>query len=379
MNLSYWEHDIYFRNLDVVVVGSGIVGLHAAIRLKELDPALRVLVVEAGILPSGASTKNAGFACFGSMTELMADIRSQGEESVFDLVELRWKGLARLRRRLGDKNIGFQQSGGFEVFLSDDEHIWKACQDQMKYMNQELGGIVGRKTVFRRADKRSYGFGLEGVSHLIENTAEGQIHTGKMMQSLLSYARKLGVEILNGLTVSALESEAGGIEVQFTNGWRIQVAKVIVAVNGFANRLLPQLHVRPARNQVLVTSPIPGLTLKGTFHYNEGYVYFRNTDDGRVLLGGGRNLDTEGETTDQFGLTDQIQQYLEGFLQEVILPGKTYAIEQRWSGILGLGSEKKPIIQALTPHLIVAVRLGGMGVAIGSLTGERAAELFFET
>ncbi len=66
--LSYWEQESFFKGIDVAVIGSGIVGLTAAIHLKTLEPHSRIVVLERGALPTGASTRNAGFACFGSLT-----------------------------------------------------------------------------------------------------------------------------------------------------------------------------------------------------------------------------------------------------------------------------------------------------------------------
>ena len=65
--LSYWEKQSLLQ-YDHIVLGSGIVGLSAAISLKERQPQARVLVLERALLPTGASTKNAGFACIGSLT-----------------------------------------------------------------------------------------------------------------------------------------------------------------------------------------------------------------------------------------------------------------------------------------------------------------------
>ena len=104
MNLSYWEKESFFRNIDVAIIGSGIVGLSAAIRLKELSPKLEIMILERGSLPIGASTRNAGFACFGSLSEMIDDLNFHSEEEVFQLVEKRWKGLQLLRKNLGDKN-----------------------------------------------------------------------------------------------------------------------------------------------------------------------------------------------------------------------------------------------------------------------------------
>ncbi|MCB0839271.1 MAG: FAD-binding oxidoreductase, partial [Bacteroidetes bacterium] len=99
MNLSFWEVDTFFQRIDALIIGSGIVGLNAAITLKEAHPDWRVVIFERGPIPSGASTRNAGFACFGSMTELLADLKTRSEDEVFTLVEERWKGLKLMRQR----------------------------------------------------------------------------------------------------------------------------------------------------------------------------------------------------------------------------------------------------------------------------------------
>jgi glycine/D-amino acid oxidase-like deaminating enzyme len=135
--------------------------------------------------------------------------------------------------------------------------------------------------------------------------------------------------------------------------------------------------VEPARNQVIVTKPIEGLKVKGCFHYDKGYFYFRNIEN-RILIGGGRNLDIQNEMTDTFGTTPIIQNAINELLQNVILPNQKYEIEHIWSGILGIGSIKKPIIEMISPNIGVAVRMGGMGVAIGSLVGEEGAEMILK-
>ena len=89
MKLSYWEKKSWFTNIDFCIVGSGIVGLSCALELKKMYPQSKVLVLERGILPQGASTKNAGFACFGSMSEILSDLKHHTEKEVFDLVKQR--------------------------------------------------------------------------------------------------------------------------------------------------------------------------------------------------------------------------------------------------------------------------------------------------
>jgi len=82
---SYWERSSFTDNADVIVIGSGLVGLSAALHLKKSEPSLKVLVLERGFLPSGASTKNAGFTCFGTVSEQLESLGHSSEEEVAQL------------------------------------------------------------------------------------------------------------------------------------------------------------------------------------------------------------------------------------------------------------------------------------------------------
>ncbi|MDQ3048667.1 MAG: FAD-binding oxidoreductase [Bacteroidota bacterium] len=372
MSLSFWEQQTYFSNVDVVIIGSGIVGLNAALSLKKKNKKLQILVLERGMLPSGASSKNAGFACFGSASELLEDLRTQPEQEVFSLVEKRWKGLERLRKNVGDKTMDLHNWGGYEVF--DSSKKFDECSDNLSYLNKHISPLIGKRNIYRNADKEIRTFGFKQVKHMILNTAESQINTGKMLSALISKARTSGIEILNGFAVESLEDDGKKVVIRSMNNIRISCRKVIVATNGFAKELLPDYPVEAARAQVLVTEPIKNLKLKGTFHFDSGYYYFRNID-GRVLLGGGRNLDFLTEATTEFGLTQLVQSRLDELLKGMILPYAKYKIDMRWSGIMGVGPQKKSIVKAVSKNVFCAVRMGGMGVAIGSLVGEEVAEL----
>lgn len=375
--ISHWEQSAFFSQIDVLVVGSGIVGLNAAIRIKELRPRYKVLIVERGPLPAGASTRNAGFACFGSASELRADYTAHGT-AVWDLVARRWEGLQALRKLLGDSNIGYEHLGGFELFGESDAQEYEACVAQLQIFNQELKSITGREGVFQQASSKIENLGFAQTRYLIENTAEGQIDTGLMMKNLIRLARSTGIEIINGLAITTIEEGSTGVRIQTESGWELTASKVIIATNGFARDLLPELSVQPARNQVLITTPLPDLRVRGCFHVDRGYVYFRNVGD-RLLIGGFRNLEEDRETTAEFGHTETIQTALHTFVSEVILPGQPWEVERSWSGILGVGTNKAPIIRRLSDRIQVGVRLGGMGIAIGTLVGREAANSLMDS
>ncbi len=373
--LSYWERESFLKNIDIVVIGSGIVGLSAAIFLKKTHPDWHVVVIERGAMPIGASTRNAGFACFGSLTELIDDLEKMGEDAVFSIVEKRWRGLQMLRSVVGDENLDFKMHGGYEMFTDSDFEIFEKCAAAIPFFNEKIGQITDHPKVYSQVDERIKTFGFRGVSHLILNQPEGQVHTGKMMARLIQIALNQGVKIFNGIEIKHFEdSKNDGVRLETSMGWQLKSRKMLIAVNGFAQQFLPGADVFPARNQVLITQPIPGLAVEGCFHYDRGYYYFRNID-GRILLGGGRNLDFEGEKTVQFGTTELIRSALIQLLKTVILPGKPVEVDSWWSGILGLGSVKKPIVKKVSENIAVSVRLSGMGVAIGTLVGQEGAGL----
>lgn len=372
-HLSYWEHQTFLHGFDVVVVGAGLVGLTAALHLRRLRPTARVLVLERDVLPNGASTKNAGFACFGSISELLEQEARGGTAALLAVVQARWEGLAELRRLVGDEALQYQAVSGYELFRPEDIALAARCRAAISYYNDLLASIIGRTTTFRDATARLPTMGFAEVDVLLENMAEGALHTGQLMEALLRQAWAAGVVVLHGCAALALEPGSAHVSIQTALG-PIETPQVLLATNAFSQQFFPALDAQPGRGQVLVTEPIAGLHLLGTFHYDKGYTYFRQID-GRLLLGGGRHLDFAAEATTEPGLTPRVQQYLEQLLREVILPGRDVRIDYRWSGVMAFGADLEPIVRPLAPGVFGALRCNGMGVALGAGVGRRAAEM----
>lgn len=369
MNFSYWEYKSWLSNIDYTIVGSGIVGLNAALHLKIKDPKAKILIIERGMLPNGASTKNAGFACFGSLSEILDDLKTHSEEEVLELIKKRVAGLKLLRENLGDKTIGYKTWGGYELFLPQDKELYQECISKMDLVNELLKPIF-KDAVYSEGKNK---FNFKNIEDsLIFNQFEGQINTGKMMEALLHKVQAAGIKILNNVKVLEYSENNSSVKVK-TEHFEFNTQKLLIATNGFASKLGIE-NVKPARAQVLITKPIKNLKIKGTFHLDKGYYYFRNIDD-RILLGGGRNLDLKGEETTELVQTDLIQNRLEQLLKETILPNQEFEIDRRWSGVMGVGDKKIVIVKKLSDKVSCGVRLGGMGVAIGSLIGKKLAEI----
>ncbi|RSK41583.1 NAD(P)/FAD-dependent oxidoreductase [Mangrovimonas spongiae] len=367
MNFSYWENTSWFSNIDFTIIGSGIVGLNCAISLKETYPKAKVLVLERGILPQGASTKNAGFACFGSLSEILDDLSCMKKIDVVNLVEKRHRGLKLLRKRLTDKAIAYKDYGGYELFAKNDK-LFNACYSKLEEVNQLLHPIFKGNVFKVLQDKNKF----QGINkNVIYNAFEGQIDTGKMMSALLKKAHLKGILVLNNIEVTKFIEGNDKVYVN-TKVFKFSTSKLFIATNGFASKLINE-QVKPARAQVLITKPIKNLHIKGAFHLDKGFYYFRNIDN-RILLGGGRNLDFEQEETFKFGQTRLVEHKLKELLKTVILPNTAHEVDYFWSGIMGVGSSKKVVVKQVSNNVFCGVRLGGMGVSIGSLIGEELAK-----
>lgn len=371
--ISFWEQNS-FTTFDIIIIGAGITGLSTACTIKENHPGKSVLVLERGVFPSGASTKNAGFACFAKACEMLADTKLTDMETVAGLAMQRCNGLAKLRKRLGDDKIGYIQNGGYELVMEDDNFE----PDKLEELNRLL--MPHFKTeVFGFKNELINIFGFDGVKHLIHTPLEGQIDTGLMMRNLAEYATALGVKIIYGAEVIEFDEDDDGVTVfvhhhHLKNNVKFTCAKLALCTNAFTSQFLPELNIKPGRGQVLVTKPIAGLKFKGTFHFDEGFYYFRDYGN-RVLFGGGRNLDMDTEETTEFEENPYLTNELSILLKEVILPGVNFEIDMRWQGIMGFSPDKKPIIKNITENIAVGFGCNGMGIALGSDTGEQLAGL----
>ncbi len=371
--ISFWERESLLQ-YDVIIIGSGIVGLQTAIQVKEQHPNYDVLILERGLLPSGASTRNAGFAATGSLSELVADAAHAPEAALIDLFAKRKSGIDFLRAQLGDAAIGYTTEGSHELLTAAESGIL----DHIDHYNQLLSAVSGGNS-FEPADHQlaSFGFSSGRFKHCIACTTEAPLHTGKLIKSLLRLALQKGVEIKTGAEVTHIESGNGKNEVIVKDGFHdnihFEAAQVIVCTNAFSNRFFPGEDIQPGRGQVLVTQPIDNLKVKGIFHFDEGYYYFRNVGN-RILFGGGRNLDFATENTTDISLNQQIQDHLIELLKTDLAPGQAIEIDMQWSGIMAFGATKMPIIKSLAGNIHGGFRLGGMGVALGSMVAVELAQ-----
>lgn len=370
--ISFWEKNSFLA-YDYIIVGAGIMGLHLAYELYEKEPTAKIIILERGIFPSGASTKNAGFACFGSLSEIAADIEMNGLSASLDLIDKRYRGIALLKERLGAENMGYQNNGGYELLF--EKHLPVLAEREK--INAHLFPIF-KQEVFNEVNHKinDFGFNSTEVKSLILSPFEGQIDSGKTMQSFIQLIISKGIQIITGAEVISVEENKVHVKHQIIDeNISFQAhQQIFIASNSFASTILNSNIAKPGRGQVIITKPIENLPFKGVFHMDEGYYYFRNYGN-RILFGGGRNLDFKGEETYEFKNTDLILDELNRILCEIIIPNQSYEVDMQWAGIMGFSENKLPVIKKLNPHQIVAMSCNGMGVALSGIMAKEAIQL----
>ncbi len=391
MAISVWEQSTYFAPKDLVIVGCGFVGLWTAYEAIHQNPKLNITILERGTIPSGASTRNAGFSCFGSVSELISDIQLMGEAAMLETVKMRYDGLQRIQEVFKAKEIDYNQWGGYELFegkkgaRNDESGLYdiSKLESDIAYLNKILAPALKTPKkngkylpIYTNASKDIKKLGFQGIEALAFNQLEGQLNSAKLVLALQKAVQAKGVQILFNTEVKKFKSHKKGVTITTNLEAVLETKQFLVCTNGFAKQLIPSLDVVPARGQVFVTEPIKNLKFKGCFHFDEGYYYFRNLGN-RLLLGGARNADFKNEKTYSLETSATIQKVLEDFMMQRILPkgSKKPKIELRWSGTMGMGSIKKPIIEQVQPNVYCAVRMSGMGVAIAPIVAKKALKL----
>jgi len=194
---SYWEKDTWLRPADVIIVGAGLAGLWTAYELKRQSPNSRVIILEQGTLPTGASTRNAGFACFGSPSELLHDAALMGESAMLNMVEMRYKGIQKILQVLGKEAIAFEACGGYECFETWPENY----DDKIAILNKWLQPVMQREHSFSLVHDQLAYFGMSGFAGMVTNYSEGALHSGLYVASLTKLVTGIGVEIFYGTKV----------------------------------------------------------------------------------------------------------------------------------------------------------------------------------
>lgn len=373
MEWSFWEQELYGQAFDLVVIGGGFSGLSTAYFAKKRQPRWRIAIVDQYSIQRLASTRNAGFACISSLSELIEDADAYGWESTLSLIEQRWKGLRMLEHIFNYKEIHYQNVPSGELFFEDQHFPFEKYANQIGEANHQLRSIVGSK-YYRLEDANTTrtNFGAKATAY-VQHLQEGQLQPARLAASWRNLCLESGIDLFEGVKVHAIDKKNQIFQLS-TGKMPLAAHRVLLAANGLSRHLLPSLEVGKVMNLVFVTKKMNGLKWRGNLHAESGYIYTRNVGE-RILIGGGRHLLPKGDQ-EEVSPEDEgmIQDYLGKWLVEMKIIDRKPEFEYKWKGYLGVGPEKEPILEAFDDRLFVLARLSGMGVALSTALGQKMGE-----
>ena len=134
---SHWETNRSLGAFDLVIIGAGMVGLWSAWHASHRDPNLSILILDQ--LPSGqtsASTRNAGFACYGSPSEILSDLQTESSTEVIHRMGMRYAGIQKWLEAFDRNTLGWTEGPGFEVFDETQKDKWIHTCDHLDMLNK---------------------------------------------------------------------------------------------------------------------------------------------------------------------------------------------------------------------------------------------------
>jgi glycine/D-amino acid oxidase-like deaminating enzyme len=308
---------------------------------------VRVRLYEARTIAGGASGRNGGFALRGAAVPYDAarvQIGAAGARLIMDLTE---RALDEMSELAGD---ALRRVGSFRLAADDDE--LDALRAEYEALTEDGYGVEWVAQLDAPLDRLYRG--------AILHPQDGALSPARWVRRLAAHAVEAGADIREGESVSVDDVDADAI---------------VVAGDGFTSALLPELAaaVVPTRGQVLATEPLGELRYERPHYARDGYDYWHQLPDGRLVIGGRRDAALDEEDTAVEETTARVQEQIESLATQLI--GDRPTVAKRWAGIWGTTPDRLPLVGRVPGRDAVWVAGGysGHGNALGFACGDLVA------
>ncbi|HYH81674.1 MAG TPA: FAD-binding oxidoreductase [Longimicrobium sp.] len=333
---------------DVCVVGLGGSGLSAIGELRRLGAS--VVGVDAGTVAAGAAGRNGGFLLAGSSKFYHDAVAAYGRERALGIYRLT---MAELDRIAAETPRAVRRVGSLRIAADAGEV--EDCRAQLAAMTAD--GL-----------KAEWYEGPEGAGFLVPTDAAfNPLHRCRILAARHAEA---GARLFEHSPAVHIAAE----EVRTPEG-RVRCGRVIVAVDGRLERLLPALEgrVRTARLQMVATAPLPDIRFPRPVYMRYGYEWWQQLADGRIALGGFRDRGGDPQWTHDAEPCDAVQGMIDGFLRGTL--GIHAPITHRWAASVSFTDDGLPVLAEVEPGVWACGGYSGTGNVIGAICGRAAAQM----
>ena len=336
---------------DLVVVGLGGSGLTALLHAAERG--LNVIGIDSDRIAAGAAGRNGGLLLAG-IADFHHNVRKDlGVQRATALYQHTIDEMDRIEvttpeavSRIGALRIGELTHGEDSEELSDTyAHRDALLADGFPVEDYD---------------------GEQGTGILIPT--DGTFHPAKRAVLLAKLANAAGALIFTHSPVIKIES---GLVT--TEHGSIKSKHIVVAVDGNLGKVLPEIsdQVQPTRLQMISTAPESKLKMQYAVYVRQGWDYWQQLPDGRIAIGGGRDLALEQEATDVVEPTQIMRDYLERKLDDL---GVTATVEHHWAAIVSYTTTGLPIAKEVRPGVWAVGAYCGTGNVVGALLARSAVD-----
>lgn len=353
------------QHTDIAIVGAGITGTSLALWLAR--EGVRVAVVEARRVAMGASGRNGGFLLAGTAETYSEAIARYGHDRARRI----W-AFSVANHALAEQLVGEMEADGWPSGHRQTGSLRIACaQSELDEINASIpllqadgwrAETVGREHLPERL-RATY---LGGAYYPLD----GEIQPAQFVTGIARLARNAGATFYEESPVESLRTQASGFAAH-TPGGTLHARTLVLATNAWLPEVGAQLGVEwlasaiaPTRGQMLTTAPVAERLFTCPCYADDGYQYWRQLADGRLVVGGWRNHSLATENTIDETPGDEVQRHLDSFIRETLrLPD--VAIERRWAGIMAFSRDGLPLVGPLpgVEHAYIAGGYTGHGNA----------------
>ncbi|MEC8424472.1 MAG: FAD-binding oxidoreductase [Myxococcota bacterium] len=358
---------------DICVVGAGICGTAAARALARAG--IDVAWVEADRIAYGATGRNAGFILQGTAERYDRAVGLMGRERARRIHGWSLKNHERMAATIAEDEIdcGYRVRGSLQLAGSEREEAELIASHDLLRADGFDAEIVQGAALGDALSQAGFRLG-------VVLPRDGELHPAAFVRGGARAALQAGARLYEQTRVTTIDAREPGAAVVHTERGDISCAVVVVCVNAWVGRLLPWFadKVDPVRGQMLATAPAPPL-FDRPIYADHGYDYWRQDPDGRVVLGGWRNLDPSTEVGYDDALHSGIQERMAAFLER--FPGLSdVEVTHRWSGTMGFSRDGLPLVGPApgSPAALVGAGFTGHGFGFGWLAGEALAAVALE-